>query len=136
MPLAISRALLSCEPFIYRKSCLFVCGKHTDGMEVQTLENQPFSTINGTQTQSHTYVNLLHELPALQAMGIHHFRLSPHTLDMVKIAALFRAVLQKTTALEQAFADLQQLAPAVCFSNGFYHQHAGNSLHPQPQEVE
>ena len=57
---------------------------------------------NGIQTLSQTYLNYLTDLPVLQAAGITHYRLSPHTQDMVAIANVFRDVLDQKVELDEA----------------------------------
>ena len=53
-----------------KDSCQFVCNEDPDGMTLRTLEDKPFLTVNGIQTMSHDYLNLIGELAELQAMGV------------------------------------------------------------------
>lgn len=127
MPLAISARCYHARAFhLHKSNCTFVCDKHPDGLDVLTMDHDPFLTVNGTQTQSHTHLTLLPELHALQSMGIRHFRLSPHTLDMVKMAALFRAVQRHTLEPEKALLEFETLMGSRHSSNGFYHAVPGN----------
>ena len=87
-----------------RDSCQFACDQDADGLELQTLDGNPFLAINGLQTLSHTCLSLIAELPELRAMGVSRFRLSPQTCDMVEVARIFRSVLDDridTTEAEQ-----------------------------------
>ena len=97
-------------------------------MTVETMEGQNFLTINGTQTMSHTYCNLMAELPELTAMGIKNFRLSPHDIDMVKICKLYRDRLDEKITFETASKTLEGELFNIEFSNGYYHGIAGLAL--------
>lgn len=107
-----------------KDNCQFVCEKDPDGMELKTLQGTPFLAINGIQTMSHTCLNLMREMSEMEKAGITHFRLSPHSHDMVKTACLFRAVLDQTLSAEEAIASLASVS-AMRFSNGFYHKTEG-----------
>jgi len=55
-----------------RDSCQFVCKNDPDGLQLRTIDGRSFLS-------SHDYLNLIQELPDLQASGVSRFRLSPHT---------------------------------------------------------
>jgi collagenase-like PrtC family protease len=109
-----------------KDNCQFVCEQDPDGMELKTLADKPFLAINGIQTLSHTYLNLMHELADLQDMGIPYFRLSPHSFDMVKTAELFRDVIDQKSTPAEAAARLEETGLKGPFSNGFYHGAEGH----------
>lgn len=108
-----------------KDNCQFVCEKDEDGMPLRTLTGNAFLAINGIATMSHTCLNLVQELEDLQGIGISHFRLSPHSHDMVAVAKIFRAVLDKNLTPSEALNDLERLRADIPFSNGFYHGHEG-----------
>lgn len=108
-----------------KDNCQFVCEEDPDGMPLNTLDNQAFLSINGIQTLSHTYLNYLAELEDMQALGISHFRLSPHTQNMVEIADVFRKALDGETGAAEAQTRLETLGIPAPFSNGFWHGQAG-----------
>ena len=68
------------------------------------------------------------ELDALQAAGVTHFRLSPQTTDMVKVAELYRAVLDRRIAPEEALAELRALVAPTPFVNGYIRGREGMSF--------
>jgi len=109
-----------------KDNCQFVCEEDPDGMPLRTLDGQDFLTVNGIQTLSHNYLNLLHELGALQAMGVSHFRLIPHTQDMVAVARIFRDVLDGVCTPGEAVVKLTGLQIPAPFSNGFWHGQPGH----------
>lgn len=126
-PLAISaRCAHARASGLQKQNCQYVCGNDPDGMSVFTLTEQPFLTVNGLQTMSYTYCNLIQELPELQNMDISYFRLSPHHTHMVKVAQIFRDVLDQKCDGEEGVRRLQTLLPEVSFSNGFYENAAGH----------
>lgn len=110
-----------------KDSCLFVCENDPDGLELTTLDGNPFLVINGIQTMSQRYLNLIGEVPQLRSMGVSKFRLSPHSCDMVQAASIFRAVLDGTLAIKEAAVQLAAVTPHATFSNGFYYGRPGHT---------
>jgi collagenase-like PrtC family protease len=110
-----------------KDSCQFICNVDPDGMALRTLEDKPFLTVNGIQTMSHDYLNLIGELADLQAMGVTRFRLSPHSCDMVEVATIFRGVLDRRISATEAGARLDGIKIEAPFSNGFYYGKPGYS---------
>lgn len=108
-----------------KDNCRYVCGENPDGMELKTLQSKPFLAVNGIQTMSYTCLNLMQEMEEMASMGISHFRLSPQNHDMIETANLFRAVLDKTMAPEEASTRLRKTGMEAPFSNGFYHKTEG-----------
>ncbi|MER2519441.1 MAG: U32 family peptidase [Bdellovibrionales bacterium] len=104
---------------LHKDGCQFVCQADTNGMPVQTLDEQDFIAVNGVQTLSHGYVALTQELETLQQAGVNYFRLSPHDTDMVQVAAVFRAALKGASDATETFKKLQNLMPDVNFINGY-----------------
>jgi len=128
LPLALSARCYHARAHGRSKdSCQFVCENDPDGMPLRTLEDKPFLAVNGVQTLSHDYLNLIGELTNMQAMGITRFRLSPHTCDMVAVAAIFRAALNRDIDVAEAAARLDALQLDAPFSNGFYYGKPGHS---------
>ncbi len=118
-----------------KDNCLFACGDDPDGMELKTLDGEPFLTVNGTQTMSHSYCNLVAEMEPMREMGVSHFRLSPHDTDMVAVAHVYRDVLDGRLGVEDADARLAELVPDAPFSNGFYHGVEGSAFVAEQQKA-
>ena len=108
-----------------KDNCQFVCEEDPDGMPLRTRDNRPVLRVNGIQTQSESYVDLLPETAQIVAAGVTHLRLMPQAVDMVGVAGLFRAVLDGTLAVPEADARLAALCEGTDLSNGFYHGAAG-----------
>ena len=126
LPLALSARCYHARALgLHKDGCQYVCGEDADGMDLHTLDGEPFLAVNGTQTLSHAYGNLVGELAALQASGIGRFRLSPQDIDVVAVARVFRDVLDNRQAPPAALETLAGLAPGKPFSNGFHHGRAG-----------
>ncbi|PHZ84465.1 ubiquinone anaerobic biosynthesis protein UbiV [Paremcibacter congregatus] len=126
LPLAISARCYHARAHkLSKDGCQYVCDKDPDGLPVTTMEGQNFLAINGLQTLSYSYCNLMAELPALTAMGIRDFRLSPHDVDMVRISRIYRDRLNDRLSSPEANDALEQEMFAIEFSNGYYHGVAG-----------
>lgn len=108
-----------------KDTCRFVCENDPDGLELRTLNNRPFLVINGVQTLSYEYLNLIAEIPTLLTMGVSRFRLSPHTLDMVEVASIFRDTIDGRIDTSEGAARLEAIKPGAPFANGFYHGKPG-----------
>lgn len=108
-----------------KANCQFVCEEDPDGMDLQTLSGEKFLTINGIQTLSYRYLNLLGELDTLQDMGVTHFRLSPHNNNMKETVQVFDDVLKHKIDVEEADRRLQKTGINVPFSNGFFYHKPG-----------
>ena len=120
LPLALSARCYHARAHgLHKDNCQFVCAEDPDGLTLQTLSNQPFLAVNGIQTLSHAYVNLIDELSALRDVGVTAFRLSPHNCDMVEVAAAFRDVLDRRIDAEEGTARLSGIAPQARFSKSF-----------------
>lgn len=103
-----------------KDSCLFVCENDPDGLTLRTLNDRPFLAINGIQTLSYDYLNLINEMPDLRTMGVSRFRLSPHTCDMPAVTSIFRDVLDRRISTAEGAAGLEGMKLLAPFSNGFY----------------
>ncbi len=109
-----------------KDGCLFACGEDPDGMTLKTLSGEPFLSVNGIQTLSHSCLNLAQETRELATMGISAFRLSPQSHDMVRVAETFRALLDGELTAPQAIGRLKKIA-GMPFSNGFFHKSQGHA---------
>jgi collagenase-like PrtC family protease len=133
VPLAISaRCFHARAEGRSKDNCQFACQADADGRLVRTVEEVPFLALNGLQTLSARAANLLAELAPLAEAGVRHFRLSPHTGDMVGTLALFRAVAEGREEPAAASARLATLHPGLAFANGFYYGAPGHDYVTRP----
>ncbi len=125
-PLAISARCYHARLHGYSKdSCQFVCDQDADGASVETLDREAFLVVNGVQTLSYAFCNLLKDAHDLVDVGVSSLRLSPHTCDMVAIAQLFRDVLDGRRDVDEAFRRSRDACPSAKFANGFIRGAAG-----------
>jgi collagenase-like PrtC family protease len=135
VPLAISARCYHARAHRLPKSaCQFVCAEDRDGLALETLGGGGFLAVNGTQTLSHTVVNLAGEIAELRGLGIGCFRLWPHDVDMVGVARIFRNVLDGHEDGLAARARLGELVDLAPFSNGFFHGREGAVLVADDEE--
>lgn len=120
VPLALSARCYHARAHgLAKDNCQFVCKEDPDGMELDTLEDQHFMTVNGIQTMSYTCLNLAGHLAALEEMGVTRFRLSPQNCDMVEVARIFRQCLEKEIDSSEANNMLAVSGLDAPFSDGF-----------------
>lgn len=127
LPLAISaRCYHARSRNLAKDGCQYVCADDPDGMAVDTLDDEPFLAVNGTQTMSYHYLSLLQDMASLRAAGVRRFRLWPQAVDMVAVAALFRQTLAGAVDPREAADRLAQLCPRAEFANGYIHGREGH----------
>lgn len=126
MPLALSARCYHARAYGRTKSsCRYACEDDPDGMVLRTLEDEPFLAINGIQTLSYECLSLINEVEALSAMGVSRFRLSPQSCDMVKVASIFRTLLDRQIPDDEAAVMLDEVTLPMPFANGYYHGEPG-----------
>ncbi|MCX7897053.1 MAG: U32 family peptidase [Rhodocyclaceae bacterium] len=125
-PLAYSARCFTARRFRLQKdACEFRCLDFPEGIPVLTREGQPFLTLNGIQTQSAKVYHLERELPALQALGVTHLRISPAPEATPEIVRAYRRL------LEGAPAGM----PNGDYCNGFWYEEPGLSWVECAREV-
>ncbi len=128
-PLAVSARCYHARAHgLHKDGCQYVCEKDMDGMTVETLDGDAFLAVNGIQTLSYRYLNLIEDLVPLVEAGITRFRLHPHDIDMVAVAMAFRRVLDGDIPPAEATAHLGEIAGSLPFCNGFLHHAEGAAL--------
>ena len=121
MPLALSARCYHARAHGRTKdSCRFVCEEDADGLELRTVGDQPFLAVNGIQTLSYDFLNLIDRVEHLREIGVCRFRLSPHTCDMVRVATTFKCLLDGDITTREASEALVGLNLPGPFTQGFY----------------
>jgi collagenase-like PrtC family protease len=110
-----------------KDSCQFVCGDDPDGRDVDTLDGQPFLTVNGVQTLGRAVTTVAGQWQELQAAGVSALRLSPHVGDFAGVAAAWADALAGGAGLA---ARLQGLMPGTAFCDGFLAARPGLAAFP------
>jgi len=108
-----------------KDNCQFVCEEDPDGMPLRSRDDQPILRVNGIQTQSESYLDLLPETPQLVADRVTHLRLMPQRVDMVAVAQVFRDAVDGRLSMSEADARLAALSGDARLINGFYHGAVG-----------
>lgn len=131
MPLAISARCYHARAHnLHKDNCQFVCNLDPDGMPVGTMDGERFLAVNGLQTMSHAYNLLVPEIPEMLAMGVNVLRLSPHSCDMVRVATLYREVLEGRAEAVEAWREIAAMVGEDNVSNGFYQGREGAATVP------
>ncbi|MBK1695702.1 ubiquinone anaerobic biosynthesis protein UbiV [Rhodovibrio salinarum] len=129
-PLAISARCYHARAYGRDKAtCQFACGADPDGLPVDTLDDQPFLTVNGVQTLSRAYACLAGELDALRQAGVQAFRLLPQDVDMVAVAQVFSGLLEGREETPAALDALEELCGEVPLANGYLYDAPGVTWH-------
>ena len=129
VPLALSgRCYHARLQGLNKDSCQFVCERDADGLEVRTLDEQRLLAVNGVQTLSHSYCNVIGDTDRLAQSGVNSIRLSPHGFDMVAVTDAFRQRLDGRIGPEEARARMAAICGPAIFSNGFLFGAAGLEL--------
>ena len=107
-----------------KDDCGFECGRHDDGMLLETRDEQPLLVINGIQLQSAKAQNLINQVDDLDASGIDVFRIIPWQQEIETAVVLIRQVLDGLLAPDSTAEKLGLLQPyGQC--NGYYHGREG-----------
>lgn len=108
-----------------KDSCQFVCGDDPDGRDVETLDGQPFLTVNGTQTLSQSTASMAHQIEALTAAGVDALRLSPQSRGFAETVALYDRRLAGGIDAEALATAVRAHVPGGALSDGFVTGPAG-----------
>ncbi len=94
LPLAISGRCYHARLHKRTKdNCQFACEDDPDGLDVRTMEGQPFLAMNGVQTLSDTYGCAAYQIDALTQAGVSALRLSPQSKGFTDLCDLYRQLL-------------------------------------------
>ena len=109
-----------------KDDCGFECSNHTDGMLLETRDEQPFLVINGIQLQSAKAQNLISHVSELENAGIDVFRIIPWLEGIETAVDIIRQALDRKLAADIAMQRLEKLQPyGQC--NGYYNGREGMS---------
>ncbi|MDX1693979.1 MAG: U32 family peptidase [Ketobacteraceae bacterium] len=127
MPLALSVRCYQARAYgLQKQNCNIICENDLDGLPVDTLDREPVFAVNGLQTLSYAYCNLIREITHLQAAGIREFRISPQLdVDTLSVCRLFAGVMEGSTTVEVAGPTLDELLRVQRQSNGYLYGKPG-----------
>ncbi|HEY9039440.1 MAG TPA: U32 family peptidase [Roseovarius sp.] len=136
LPLAISGRCYHARLHKRTKdNCQFACEDDPDGLDVRTLEDQPFLAMNGVQTLSDSYACAAHQIDALADAGVSALRLSPQSKGFAEICALYRQLLNGAQDAAHVVAAIRQIDGNIRLSDGFLTGARGVDWSGQPAPV-
>ncbi|MGH1466923.1 MAG: ubiquinone anaerobic biosynthesis protein UbiV [Cognatishimia sp.] len=110
-----------------KDNCQFACEEDPDGLEVRTLEGQPFLVMNGVQTLSDSYGCSDHQIEALREVGVSALRLSPQSHDFNRLCELYRQRLSGSLPKGALAQEIMASRPDIRLSDGFLTGAAGTT---------
>ncbi len=109
-----------------KRDCHHTCFMDPDGMEMLSLDQKDFATINGVQIMSHRPFTVIDHVSELKRLGVGVLRLSPQVEGMAEIIRYFRAVADGVMDASEALHCMGNGAPfQQQFCNGYYHGRQG-----------
>lgn len=120
LPLAISGRCYQARLHGRTKdNCQFACEDDPDGLDVRTVDDQPFMAMNGVQTLSDTYACVAHQTDALTEAGVSAVRLSPQSKGFVTLCELYRQLLDGKLNGTQVADEIPRVGDDMRLSDGF-----------------
>jgi len=120
LPLAISGRCYHARLHDRAKdNCQFVCAEDPDGRDVQTLDGQPFLTVNGVQTLSQSTASMALQLDVLREAGVSALRLSPQSQGFSQACEGYAQALAGSLAGDALARSLRAQVPGGRLSDGF-----------------
>ncbi len=120
LPLAISGRCYHARLHKRTKdNCQFACEDDPDGLEVRTLEDQPFLAMNGVQTLSDSYACAAHQIDELADASVSALRLSPQSKGFAEICRLYRQLLNGDQDADRVVAAIRHIDANIRLSDGF-----------------
>jgi O2-independent ubiquinone biosynthesis protein UbiV len=102
-----------------KDNCQFACEDDPDGLQVRTLEDQPFLAMNGVQTLSDSYACVAHQIADLTAAGVSSLRLSPQSSGFPQLCQHFRQHLDGEIDAATLSAKARGSGEGIRLSDGF-----------------
>ncbi|WIY25560.1 ubiquinone anaerobic biosynthesis protein UbiV [Parasedimentitalea psychrophila] len=120
LPLAISGRCYHARLHKRTKdNCQFACEDDPDGLDVRTLEGQPFLAMNGVQTLSDTYASAAHQIDALTRAGVSALRLSPQSKGFTQICDQYHQLLDGKLSGAEVADAICGIDSNIRLSDGF-----------------
>jgi collagenase-like PrtC family protease len=136
IPLAISSRCYHARIHgLSKDSCQFICAGDPDGLTARTLDGAGFLAVNGVQTLSHVYANLIGDLDRLTTAGVGALRLSPHSGDFVAVTRAFADAAAGRISGEEGLTRLGRIVQDAEFSNGFLFGDRGAATLARPADA-
>lgn len=132
LPLAISGRCYHARMHGRAKdNCQFACEDDPDGLDVQTMDGQPFLAMNGVQTLSDSHATTALQTEALRDAGVAALRLSPQSQGFAALCGHYRNLLDGNTTPDALIAAIKADTPDVRLSDGFLTGARGVDMSPE-----
>jgi len=118
-----------------KDNCQFACEEDADGLDVRTLEDQPFLAMNGVQTLSDSYACTVNHVTALKEAGVKALRLSPQSSGFMELCSLYRQVVEGRTNAATACEAIVRSGENIRLSDGFLTGARGVDWSGQPPQA-
>lgn len=102
-----------------KDNCQFACEDDPDGLDVHTMDDQPFMAMNGVQTLSDSYASAAYHIDALAKAGVSALRLSPQSKGFAAICEQYRRLLDAPDTGDQTIKAIREIDDTTRLSNGF-----------------
>ncbi len=102
-----------------KDNCQFACEDDPDGLDIQTLDGQPFLAMNGVQTLSDTYACAAYQIGALEKSGVAALRLSPQSNGFGELSRLYRQLLDGECDADHVADAIGRIDGNIRLSDGF-----------------
>jgi collagenase-like PrtC family protease len=133
LPLAYSARCFTARAHnLPKDSCEFRCLDHPDGLTLRTRDGRAFLNLNGIQTQSARYHNLLPALGGLIGLGVDVLRISPQSHGTEAVVGVFRKCLRGELDQKGGNMLLEEAAPTGTCSGYWYGRAGVESSPPSP----
>jgi len=102
-----------------KDNCQFACEDDPDGLDIRTLDGQPFLAMNGVQTLSDSYACSAYQAEALGKTGVSALRLSPQSRGFDDLCRLYRQLLDEERDPAQVVDAIGRNDAKLRLSDGF-----------------
>jgi collagenase-like PrtC family protease len=96
LPLAYSARCFTARYLeLPKDKCEFSCIQFPEGLLVNSQEQQALFNLNGTQTQSASIYNLIHQIPEMADIGVDILRISPRKEGTAQVIQQFKDAIHR-----------------------------------------
>ncbi len=123
LPLALSARCFTARALGHPKdNCKRICIDYPAGIKVDSQEDQRLFNLNGIQTLSGEVMDLLDQIPEIQALELDSIRICPGQYDMSEIIQAYDQAIRG-----EQLPGKPAINAAIC--NGYWYSKEGMSLH-------
>jgi len=102
-----------------KDNCQFACEDDPDGLDISTLDGQPFLAMNGVQTLSDSYACSAYQAEALAKAGVAALRLSPQSSGFDELCQLYRQLVDRGRDAAHVADAIGRIDGNIRLSDGF-----------------